>query len=60
VEHTIYSLKIRQIIKMINETQKQLQEATSDDDIMILVAQKKKLDEAKNIFSKELGWVVIR
>ena len=60
VEHAIYSLKIREIMKMIAETQKQLQEATSDDDIMMLVAQKKRLDEAKNIFSKELGWVVLR
>jgi hypothetical protein len=45
---------------MISETQKQLQEATSDEEIMILVAKKKQLDEAKNIFSKELGWVVLR
>jgi len=60
VEHAIYSLKIRKIMKMISETQKQLQEATSDEEIMILVAQKKRLDEAKNIFSKELGWVVLR
>lgn len=60
VEHAIYSLKVRKIMKMISETQKQLQEATSEDDILILVAQKKKLDEAKNTFSKELGWVVLR
>jgi DNA primase len=60
VERAIYSLKIKHIMKLITETQKQLQEATSDEDIMILVAQKKKLDEAKNIFSKELGWVVLR
>ncbi len=60
VEHVIYSLKIKIILKMISETQKQLQEATSDEEIMILVAKKKQLDEAKNIFSKELGWVVLR
>src|ERR1035437_1115945 len=60
IEHAIYSLKIRKIMKMISETQKQLQEATSDEEIMILVAKKKQLDEAKNIFSKELGWVVLR
>src|ERR1035437_9608498 len=60
VEHAIYSLKIKIIMKMISETQKQLQEAASDEEIMILVAKKKQLDEAKNIFSKELGWVVLR
>ncbi|MFI5163797.1 MAG: DNA primase [Bacteroidia bacterium] len=60
VEHAIYSLKIRKIMKMISETSKQLQEASSEEDILTLVAQKKRLDEAKNIFSKELGWVVLR
>ncbi|MBI4947024.1 MAG: DNA primase [Bacteroidetes bacterium] len=60
VEHAIYSLKIKIIMKMISETQKQLQETTSEEEIMILIAKKKQLDEAKNIFSKELGWVVLR
>lgn len=60
VEHAIYSLKVRKLIQMISETQKQLQDATSEEDILTLVAQKKKLDEVKNTFTKELGWVVIR
>ena len=60
VEHAIYSLKVRKLIKMISETQKQLQDATDDNDILTLVAQKKRLDEAKNTFSRELGWVVLR
>ncbi|TAL61279.1 MAG: DNA primase [Bacteroidetes bacterium] len=59
VEYAIYSLKIRQIMKMITETQKQLQEATSDEDIFILIAQQKKLDAAKLLFSKELGGRVV-
>jgi hypothetical protein len=36
-----------------------LQEATSDEDIFILIAQQKKLDEAKFLFSKELGGRVV-
>lgn len=60
VEHAIYSLKVRKLMKMISDTQKQLQDATDDDDILTLVAQKKRLDEVKNAFSKELGWVVLR
>jgi DNA primase len=59
VEHAIYSLKVRKLIKMIAETQKQLQEATNEEDILTLVTKKKMLDAAKNAFSRELGWVVL-
>ena len=60
VEKVIYAFKIKHIMKIISETQKQLQNATSDDDILTLVAQKRSLDEVKNRLTKELGWVVTR
>lgn len=60
LEHSIYSLKVRKLSKMISETQKQLLEATSEEDIFTLVARNKKLNDVKNTFLKELGWVVLR
>ena len=61
VERGIYALKVRRISKMISDTQKELQEATSDDDIFTLVARQKKLDEVKVLLSKALdGRVVLR
>lgn len=60
VEHAIYSLKVRKIMQMISETQKEIEYAESEEDLLALVAKKKMLDQAKNAFSKELGWVVLR
>ncbi|MBI4931165.1 MAG: DNA primase [Bacteroidetes bacterium] len=60
VEHAIYSLKVKKLMQMINETQKEIEHAESEEDILTLVAKKKMLDQAKNAFSKELGWVVLR
>lgn len=60
VEHAIYSLKVRKLMQMITETQKEIEHAESEEDILTLVAKKKMLDQAKNAFSKELGWVVLR
>jgi DNA primase len=60
VEHTIYSLKIRKIVQMINEIQKEIEHAENEEDMLTLVAKKKMLDQAKNAFSKELKWVVTR
>lgn len=60
VEHAIYSLKVKKILRMIDEVQKQLQETTSEEDMMILIDKKKQLDKAKNTFSKELGWIILK
>ncbi|MEK6616276.1 MAG: DNA primase [Bacteroidota bacterium] len=60
VEHAIYSLKVRKLMQMITEIQKEIEHAESEEDIFTLVAKKKMLDQAKNAFSKELGWVVLR
>ncbi|MBI3501815.1 MAG: DNA primase [Bacteroidetes bacterium] len=60
VEHAIYSLKVKKLIQMITATQKEIEHAESEEDILALVAKKKMLDQAKNTFSKELGWVVLR
>jgi len=60
VESAIYSLKIKHIMKIIAETQKEIEHATSDEDMLTLIAKKRMLDQAKNAFSKELGWVITR
>lgn len=60
VEHSIYSLKIRQIMKLIAEVQKEIEQAENEEDLLTLIAKKRMLDQAKNAFSKELGWVVTR
>lgn len=60
VEHCIYSFKIRKIMKMITETMEQIKEAQDDEDLVNLLNRKKQLDEAKNLFSKELGWIVLK
>ncbi len=60
VEFAIYSFKLKKLMQMISQTQKELENATSDDDILDLMTKKKNLDHAKNAFSKELGWVVLR
>jgi len=60
VEHAIYSLKVKKLMQMISETQKEIEHAESEEDILALVAKKKMLDHAKNAFSKELGWVILR
>ncbi len=60
VEHAIYSLKVRKLMQMITETQKEIEHAASEEDMLTLVAKKRMLDKAKNTFSKALGWVVIR
>lgn len=59
VKQSIYSLKIRKLTQMISEIQMRLQDKTSEEDILTLVAQNKKLNEVKNTFLKELGWVVL-
>lgn len=59
-EHAVYSFKVRKLLQAITETQKELEHATDDEDILTLVAKKKMLDDAKNAFSKALGWVIIR
>ena len=59
VEHAIYSFKMRKVMKMITEIQKEI-EHSSEEDLLTLVAKKKMLDAAKNAFSKELGWIVLR
>lgn len=58
VEHAIYSLKIRHITKIISETQKEIEHAENEEDLLTLIAKKRMLDQAKNAFSKELGWVI--
>ncbi len=60
VEHAIYSLKLRHIMKIIAETQKEIEHAENEEDLLTLIAKKRMLDQAKNAFSKELGWVVTR
>lgn len=59
IEYVIYSLKMKYILKMIKETQQQMQSATSDEDLFILIDQQKKLDGAKMIISKVLGGRVV-
>ncbi|MFH1005805.1 MAG: DNA primase [Bacteroidota bacterium] len=60
VENAIYSLKLKKIFKMISEIEKQLMIATSEEEEMNLIAEKKHLDDAKNIFSKKLRWIILR
>jgi len=63
VEETIYSLKKKKVWKMKMEIQNLLKEAEAlgiEDEVMDLQFKAKRLDEAENIFSKELRWVVPR
>ena len=45
---------------MIAETHKEIGHAKSDDELVILIAKKKMLDQAKNAFLKELRRVWTR
>ncbi len=58
-DDSIYSLKIKHVMALIHETQKEIENASNDDDLMILIAKKKMLDQAKNAFSKEIGRIIL-
>jgi DNA primase len=60
VEYAIYSFKLKKLMQMISQVQKEIENAISEEDILALMTKKKMLDQAKNAFSKELGWVVLR
>ncbi|HEY4800060.1 MAG TPA: toprim domain-containing protein, partial [Bacteroidia bacterium] len=63
IESVIYSFKKRRISKMQMEIQSRIKAAEengNEDEVMDLMLEAKQLDDAKNAFSLELGWVVIR
>jgi DNA primase len=60
VEETVYSLKVSKLKQMIAKVHKEIEQAQSDDDLFILIAKKKMLDQAKNAFLKELRRVWTR
>jgi hypothetical protein len=59
-ESALYSFKMRRLEMMISENQKQLKEAKSEEDALILIAEQQLLLQAKTIFSAKLGRVVIK
>lgn len=60
VLHSVYALKLRRLEMMILDTQIKLREASSEENIMLLLQEQHALIEAKRQFSKLLGRVVLK
>ncbi|GAB4136605.1 MAG: DNA primase [Bacteroidia bacterium] len=58
--HAIRSLKLRKLELMIADKQRELKEATNDDDVMITMQQLQQLIQVKKHFSSLLGRVVLK
>jgi DNA primase len=58
--HSIYALKLRRLELMIQETQKKLGDAKGEEDTLLILQEQQALIEAKRMFSKLLGRVVLK
>jgi len=58
--NAVYSLKVKKLSKMIDESQRQLKEAQSQEDVLILLQQQQQLNEAKKLFANLLGRVMLK
>ena len=56
----VYSLKLAHTEKIINDINGEIKDATSHDDVLILMAKNIRLLQAKKYFANQLGIVVIR
>ena len=58
--NAVYSLKVKKLTKMIDESQRQLKEAATEEDSVILLQQQRQLNEAKKMFANLLGRVMLK